>query len=72
MNKRKIITIIAYLAVVMKKTFNMNSQLNEKIYENSINYVCVYHHYYTIIAGYWMSILIITTLRKAHDVEYCQ
>ena len=30
----------------------MNSQLNDKIYDNSINYVCVYHDY----CLFWLSL----------------
>ena len=33
----------------------MNSQLNDKIYNNSINYVCVYHNYCTNTASYCWS-----------------
>ena len=45
----------------------MNSQLDDKIYDNSVNYVCVYHDYFRLLL-----ISIVINLRKAHYVDYCQ
>ena len=45
----------------------MNSQLNDKVYDNSINYVCVHHDYCLLLL-----ISIIINLTKGHDVDYCQ
>jgi len=57
--------LLPILTVVMKK--HSGSQLNDKIYDHSINYVCVYHDYCQLLP-----ISIIINLRKAHDVDYCQ
>jgi len=52
-----------YLTVVMKKhlIYIMNNQLNDNVYDNSINYVCVYHDYCQLLP-----ISIIINLRKVH------